>query len=101
MVFPVKLSFSWCAKRSLAMHRQQKQRNFGGKNGLTGAAKSLPISLLQVIYDLFGMGKIMIFGYNTHRASFAANTAATLVIRPTWILNGNTVSSSQQFAFKN
>ncbi len=45
---------------------------------------------MQVIYDVFGMGKTTIFGYKTNSASSVAKMAMTLATRPPLILNSST-----------
>src|ERR1039458_1500234 len=73
-------------KRSPRMPRRKSSTTLVSKSLTIGDAKSLYISLLKAIYDVFGMGKTTIFGYKSNSASFAVNAATILILRHTLML---------------
>src|ERR1039458_3689645 len=74
-------------KRSPRMPRRKSSTTLVSKSLTIGDAKSLYISLLKAIYDVFGMGKTTIFGYKSNSASFAVNAATILILRHTLMLD--------------
>ena len=68
------------------------------KNAVIGDAKSLYLSPVQAIYDVFGMGKTTIFGYKTNSASSSANDGNNFIHQSTLVTEQQ---HRRHFAFEN